>query len=235
NESTAIGQMNASWLADTDTNESAAIGQSNASWLSTFNETYDANLDTNESEAIGQMNASWLSIYNATYDEFAHNETIPSMVYTDTFVNGTFNQTLTDGLYANIQWDYNQSEPYDTFNYNMTLSHFFYNMSSPYDDFNYNETIPSMAYTDIFVNGTFNQSFTDTLYANIQWDYNQTTIDTNESTAVGQMNASWLDRSNATYQAKADYNATINLNMSYFNITGVDCMFFRSGGSWCTT
>jgi hypothetical protein len=70
--------------------------------------------------------------------QYDYNQTIPANAYTDLKVNSTFNQTLTDSLYApigitgdnaswnqslantlyaNIQWNYNQT---GIFNYNHT-------------------------------------------------------------------------------------------------------------------
>lgn len=60
--------------------------------------------------------------------------------------NRTFNQSLTDILYASIQFNYNQTID-SRFDYNMTID---------------------------ASNRTFNQSLTDTLYASIQFNYNQT-------------------------------------------------------------
>jgi hypothetical protein len=71
--------------------------------------------------------------------------------------NSSFNQTLTDGLYSDVEWGYNQT----TATYNL------YN-----DDWSstYNATYNSL----VSGNSTFNQTLTDNLYADIKWGYNQT-------------------------------------------------------------
>ncbi|MBM3230604.1 hypothetical protein FJZ22_03055, partial [Candidatus Pacearchaeota archaeon] len=65
--------------------------------------------------------------FNATYAQFAYNQTTPAQSYADSIVNRSFNQTLTDSLYASKIWNYNQSDgsynvTYATYAYNQTLA-----------------------------------------------------------------------------------------------------------------
>lgn len=129
------------------------------------------------------------STYNSTYNNYAYNQTL------DTFT--LYNSTW-DNSYGNI-WFYNQTysgstynETYDLYSYNHTniietnYGKWFYNMTQPFTDwlssfvYNYNQTIPANDYTDAQIAGvasgnlSFNQTLTDTLYADIKWGYNQT-------------------------------------------------------------
>jgi len=283
---TIIEDSNATWLIIS--NETDMIEDSNASWLSTYNATYAANegnLSWNKTEAdtlyatiqwdynqsspydafnynmsspydafnynmsspvitmIEDSNSSWLSTYNATY---AANEG-----------NLSWNKTEADTLYAGIEWDYNMSSPYDAFNYNMSTPvitmiedsnatwSIISNETTIIEDSNaswlstYNAT-----YAANEGNLSWNKTEADTLYATIQWDYNQsspydafnynmTDGFSNETTMIEDSNSTWSSTYNATYDIKADYNATSDLNMTDRNITGVNCIYFENGASWC--
>lgn len=144
-----------------------------------YNHTTIANAYTDaQIAAIPGNNASFnQSLTDTLYasKNFDYNETAIANAYTDsinvslsgridslpTGGNLSFNQSLTDLLYANIQFNYNQSSPFYTW-----LSTFVYN---------YNQTIPAMAYADSIASGnlSFNQTLTDSLYAGIQFNYNQ--------------------------------------------------------------
>ena len=115
--------------------------------------------------------------------------------------NSTFNQILTDGLYADIKWGYNMSDG----SYNST-----------YDIWSYNQTEDANTYTDEIVtannaswsstynatydaitggNASWNESYATTLYSDIEWGYNQTTATYN------LYNDDWSSTYNATYDA----------------------------------
>ena len=95
-------------------------------------------------------------------------------------------------------------------------------------------------------NLSWNQSLADTLYAGIEWDYNQTTATYN------LYDTRWTATYNATYNSKVSFpgwtnvawqnqsnsflanNFTANQNMTNNNITGMDCVIFTSGGKICS-
>jgi len=133
-----LSTYNSTYDATTSTwngNSTALIGCiNNASYLSTYNSTYAASVSNNswnESRAIlvselittynstyhGLIsNASYLSTYNATYAGYSINVSINYTKQTyDTYDtrwsggNASFNQSLTDLLYAGIEWDYNMT------------------------------------------------------------------------------------------------------------------------------
>ena len=96
--------------------------------------------------------------------------------------NSSFNQSLTDTLYAPVNYG---------------------------DD--WNKTYADTLYASISVTGdnsSWNQSLADTLYAGIEWDYNQSTPVFDYITS---QEASWLSTYNATYDTWA-YNQTIPAN-----------------------
>jgi len=91
------------------------------------------------------------------FNETKLNLTITDLAGSGSGGNSSFNQTLTDGLYAGIEWAYNQT----TATYNL------------YNDVwssTYNATYDAL----ISYNLSFNQTLTDGLYADIIWGYNQT-------------------------------------------------------------
>jgi len=140
------------------------IGTYNESYESTYNSTYDqwaynqTEIDvyshlSNFTDDIGTYNQTYESTYNATYDAKVTNE--------------TFNQSLTDDLYAGIEWDYNQTElttyneTYDFWAYNQTEIDIYSHLSNFTDDI-----------------GTYNESYESTYNSTYDsWAYNQTEID----------------------------------------------------------
>jgi len=76
--------------------------------------------------AFYAQNTSWAGVINKP--------TSLSDFINDIGVNSTFNQTLTDTLYADIKWGYNMTTPFTNW-----LATFVYN---------YNQTIPANTYTD---------------------------------------------------------------------------------------
>lgn len=111
--------------------------------------------------------------------------------------NVSWNQSFADTLYANIQFDYNQSLASFT-----QFGQFWYNQTSAGDQFSYNQSLASQLYSDANVsnigvlqttlngtaiystfnstydtatgNSSWNQSLANTLYATITFDYNAT-------------------------------------------------------------
>jgi len=88
--------------------------------------------------------------------------------------------------------------------------------------------------TNLYDNQSFNQSLTDSSYAGIEWDYNQTTAtydlyntiwstDTDSNLSEDDVEAYVFDNDN-----------TANLNLSSYNMTSVDCIIFISGGKICS-
>ena len=135
----------------------------NASYFSTYNATYHNNLDTNDTKTIQDMNASWLSTYNSTYASNIN--------------NASWNESRANILYANISFNYNQSNSF----YNW-LSSFVYN---------YNQTTPAITWANDTIQAnnnswmsTYNSTYannidTDTWKTNYTDYYNKTQIDTN--------------------------------------------------------
>jgi hypothetical protein len=153
---------------------------------------------------IDALNASWSSTYNSTYAGFAYNQTAPAINYADNINttlsnridnlpaggNSSFNQSLTDTLYAAIKWGYNMTAPFTNW-----LSTFVYS---------YNQTIPANAYTDSIVSAN-NASWTST-YNSTYAGYSFGAI--NDTLAAYNLwNSVWLSTYNATYDKWA-YNQT---------------------------
>ena len=142
--------------------------------------------------------SSWrnVTITESQISDLVHTD-IWDALFNDTFDtrdvgggNNSFNQSLTDGLYADITFSYNQSAPYDTFNYNMSLA---------YDTFNYNQTAGAKTYSDSLSHPTI-------------WDalFNDT-FDTRDQSGTG--NVSWNEsRANALY---ADITFSYNQSAPY--------------------
>jgi len=116
--------------------------------------------------------------------------------------NASFNQTLTDTLYADIIWGYNQ-----------TLA-------------TLNLTTASSA------NNTFNQTLTDTLYADIIWGYNQTLAANNYTEAQGYItgysesdpDSFHLNQDNWAFGD--DYNYIVGSNW-YFNQSKLETIYYN--------
>jgi len=113
--------------------------------------------------------------------------------------NSSFNQSLTDTLYASIIWNYNQTISANAYTDSVVSANNVSWMSTynaTYNTWAYNQTIPAQAYADaqdvIFNdsikdyvdiqisgvnegNSSWNQSLADTLYSGIEWGYNMTT------------------------------------------------------------
>lgn len=171
---------------------------------STYNATYDATTlawEGNYSTLIGSVNnASYLSTYNATYDGTINNASYLS-TYNSTYdakvsYNITFNQSLTDLLYAGIEWDYNQ-----------TIAT--YNLYNAIWSTTYNSTYDATT-------SAWNGNFTILIGAINNVSY----LSTYNSTYHGLVNnASYLSTYNATYHAKADYNFGSNNINGTGNVT----------------
>ncbi|MBU0760253.1 MAG: hypothetical protein KJ858_01015, partial [Nanoarchaeota archaeon] len=158
------------------------INSNEASWLSTYNETYDAKAGTGNCPA-GQVvvnttssgvqcaiptavetepawngnysiftglinNGSYLSTYNFTYNAWAYNQTTPAEAYTDSVVSAN-----------NASW---------LSTYNATYAGSVNNAS-------YLSTYNATYDAKVSGNSSWNQSLAGSLYAGVQWNYNQTT------------------------------------------------------------
>jgi len=79
-------------------------------------------------------------------------------------------------------------------------------------------------------NASWNESYANTLYSGLEWGYNQS-IET-----FNMWNSTWDDglTEDKVEAYIFDNDNTANQNMSNYNITGVQCIVFQSGGSWCT-
>jgi hypothetical protein len=173
-----------------------------------WNKTYADTLYLNRtSEGL------YLSTYNATYDLWAYNQTTPANAYADAqdvifndsmkdYVdtqisgisegNSSFNQSLTDTLYANIQWGYNMTTPFTDW-----LSTFAYN---------YNQTAPAMDYADS----------QDVIFNDSMKDY----VDAQISGVEGD-NSSWNESYADTKYISQGDEANLNVNSSdYWNNLG---------------
>jgi hypothetical protein len=156
-------------------------------------------------------------------------------------VNATFNQSLTDLLYSDIKWGYNQTysgstfnTTYDTWLPNYTASNkFWYNMTTQFINwlstfaYNYNQTTPANTYSDNINttlssridgisggdNSSWNESRANTLYADIKWGYNMTQA--GSGSTFNTTYATWLP--NYTASNKFWYNQTYG--GSTYNLT----------------
>ena len=125
--------------------------------------------------------------------------------------NQSFNQSLTDSLYSEIKWAYNQTTPaitdlnnsYGKYWYNMTTASGDGSYNSTYDLYAYNQTTPAItnlnnSYNKWWYNQTgiyyYNQSTATNLsmwtdYG--KWWYNQSLAVINNSNAFGRFNQSF--------------------------------------------
>ena len=122
-----------------------------------FSGTIWINNDTNLADFAYNMTDTQFNYNMTSTATFDYNQSIGSDAYSD--LNILNNVSYVNAMFlANDTFYYNQSTPYDNFNYNMTVaeynyttpamdytdaqillnSTFFYNQSSPYDGFNYN-------------------------------------------------------------------------------------------------
>jgi len=169
----------------------------NASYFSTYNSSYASNLDTNDTKSIQDMNASWLSTYNSTY--------------ASNMANNSFNQTFTDKLYANITFNYNQSNSF----YNW-LASFVYN---------YNQTSPAISWANDTIQAnnnswmsTYNSTYannidTDTWKTNYTFYYNKTEL--NNGTWTYYSDEIWINKNSSN---SFNFNSS-KLSTTYYNAT----------------
>ena len=195
NSTYAANTGNASW------NESYANTlylnrTSENDYLSTYNATYAGLIN----------NASYLSTYNATYH--AYNSTGLIINWSDVISgddNSSWNESYANNLYLN-----RTSENDYLSTYNATYTGCINNASYLST---YNAT-----YDSNVGNASFNQTLTDSLYAGIEWDYNQTTATYN------LYNTIWSSTYNATYAGlinNASYLSTYNTTYHAYNSTGL--------------
>lgn len=173
--------------------------------------------------SIGNLNMSG----NITSSYFIGDGSLLTGVMDD---NSSWNKSYGDTLYSGIEWDYNQTNT--QYNYNMTIdSDYDYNFTiSTYNLYNavwistYNVTYDSK----VSANSSFTQALTDTLYSNIQYNYNMTiNSDYDYNMSDGSDNSSWnYSFANTLYSGiEWDYNMTIAEEDPIFsawnNFTGI--------------
>lgn len=116
---------NIEWL--NDIYAPISVTGDNSSWNQTLADTLY--------QSIGNIyNLTYEQTYNLTYHNLAYNHTAIAEAYADanddTGGNETFNQTLTDSLYADIQWGYNMTTPAISYadaqdtGYNLSLTNY---------------------------------------------------------------------------------------------------------------
>jgi len=108
------------------------------------------NLDNTGYNITG--NVFFGNISNISGNVYVNNLEVKKWLYNQSDGTGTgnvsWNESYANTLYAGIQWNYNQSIPYDDYNYNMSI---------PYDNFNYNmsDTLGlNASYGDYWINWT---------------------------------------------------------------------------------
>jgi len=146
---------------------------------------------------IDVFNASWTSTFNETY--------------ATNIGNSSWNETRANGLYAGIQFGYNQTISAINYASNINTS-----LSSRIDSISTG-------------NSSFNQSLTDTLYSGIQWNYNQTIPANVYTNSVNSSIVSWVDSFfvrianifNRTEIQNQYYNKTEIGSLDYVNSTGL--------------
>ena len=224
----------------------------NSSWNQSFADTLYA--------TAGSGNASW-------------NETYADTLYADISLigdNRSWNKTYADTLYSGIEWDYNQTTPAITYtdvtNTSMTswIDATFLKIISMFTKSEINSMILSNKteiystansnytnLTDFIVtqggdNKSWNVSYADTLYAGIEWDFNQTVMNhsklntlqggnaneyyhVNSSTYTQLINNAWLW---ITSSSLSDfYNKTIINTIISSNNTATKTSVFSAADS----
>ncbi|MFH1451559.1 MAG: hypothetical protein ABIF88_00090 [archaeon] len=206
------------------------IDSFNESWTSTYNATYDAKVSDNESWNESYADGLYADI-SVTGDNASWNESYADGLYADISVTGdnsSFNQSLTDTLYADV------SVTGDNASWNESLAHTLFDSTynATYDakvsdNESWNESYADTLYADISVTGgnlSFNQTYTDLLYSEILWNYNQSLATYN------MWNDVWLSTYNATYDAKVSDNES--WNESYADGLYADISVTGGNESW---
>ena len=182
----------------------------------------DANLEVafNQTQTILDNNESWLGTYNATYAAWAYNQSTP-------YDDFNYNQTEADGT-----WHYNQTTPANTYtdteigNINTTGNiQNLLNGTGIYSTYNltYFGAVNNASYLSTYNatydaitggNASWNETLANTLYAGIQWAYNQSypfvngTWDYNMTTASSG-DSHWNLTGNMVYPEDLNYNVSI--------------------------
>jgi len=130
-------------------------------------------------------------------------------------------------------WLYNQSSPYDTFNYNMTVDgNYDYNMSTPYDDYNYNMT----DYGDYNYNETQDSDGDWILRdANMDFNFNESQLETeyfladsiNVVTGIGAGTLADIQTYNRTTYNVTEANSDYELIVNFTGITDFTTLIVR--------
>jgi hypothetical protein len=198
----------------------------NSSFNQTLTDTLYAGVewDYNQSTATYNMyntdwsstyNASYLSTYNATYAANSADGNASSIcANNETYLSGEGSCNNLTALYAGVEWDYNQTAPANTYTDSQDVV---FNTSMK----NYVDTQISGVSED---NASWNESYADTLYAGVEWDYNQSTATYN------MYNTDWSSTYNASYEGSlnnASYLSTYNASYAANVADGT--------GSWTNT
>lgn len=122
------------------------------------------------------------------------------------YINSSYPQNITIADWFKGKFNWTSADDYNIFNGSIL----------DFNESKMNDTIDARGAGD---NATWNQSKADTLYA--------------PNTTLGIQVLSNLTEDDVEAYI-FDNDNTANLNMSHYNITGIDCFFFKSGGSWCS-
>ncbi|MDD5253525.1 MAG: hypothetical protein PHG05_00265 [Candidatus Nanoarchaeia archaeon] len=204
------------------------IAEDNSSWNESYADTKYANISWNYNQTTPAMDYS-NSLNNSLTTWVSSNYLLTSIFDSENIsiwnaINSGFNQSLADVLY------YSVNNPSNYIN-KTNLSEFTDDLGSRgYDSLsNFTNDLDLSAYnqTDLALeinlslssridniaedNSSWNESYADTKYANISWNYNQTTpaMDYIDS-VISDDNDSWSSTYNSTYDTKADYQFTNN-------------------------
>jgi len=155
--------------------------------------------------------------------------------------NTSFNVSFTDGRYALIVWNYNQTQPFtdwlSTFQYDYNQT--FEANKTIYETYNdgwvstFNATYDTYAYNQSDGVGTgnasWNQTHADTLYADIKWGYNQTTVSGFDNTNIAYINNTQTFTGVNNFSDHASFTGRIGKTAStadYFDLTnGIDLYY----------
>lgn len=216
---TSIIYFNETKLNNTIDNKILGVAGDNSSW----NESYARELFYTKTEVDTNL-SNYLLTTEQTYNETSLINSVNSSLSTRidgiSGGNSSFNQSLTDTLYAGIEWDYNQTESANTYTDSVNASQSSWidttflkvanligavgNWSEDKGDY-YNKTeIDDFG----FVNLTGLDAYNETDY-----------IDS----IVANNNASWSSTYNETYAGYSSFNTTSNINsLGYLNKSGTN-------------
>jgi hypothetical protein len=210
----------------------------NSSWNQTFADTLYSSIIWSYNQSLNVPDDSLtLNIENITNFLYNYNQTFETNktmyeTYGEFWYNmsdgvgdgnSSWNQTFADTLYSSIIWSYNQSlnVPDDSLTLNIeNITNFLYNYNQTFET---NKTMYE-TYGEFWYNmsdgvgdgnSSWNQTFADTLYSDIQWNYNQSDGSYNETYDKWAYNQT-VNNNNIFNQ---DLNTTNNVKFNELNIT----------------